>query len=67
MKKSPRAAAAFGSLSFTHRKEYVLWILSAKKPETRTRRVAATVSKLLHARAAGKGRSSVSRPPSHGS
>jgi hypothetical protein len=28
------------SLSFTHRKEYVQWIESAKRPETRTARIA---------------------------
>lgn len=54
LKKNARAAAAFSRLSFTHRKEYVLWILSAKRPETRERRVAAAVSRLLRAGAAQK-------------
>ncbi|HEX4773893.1 MAG TPA: YdeI/OmpD-associated family protein [Candidatus Saccharimonadales bacterium] len=33
----------FEKLAFTHRKEYVQWIEDAKKPETRTRRVAKAV------------------------
>lgn len=35
--------AAFDAMSFTHRKEHVLAIEAAKKPETRTRRIAACV------------------------
>jgi hypothetical protein len=46
LKKNARAAAAFKALSFTHRKEYVQWILDAKKRETRTKRVASTVARL---------------------
>jgi uncharacterized protein YdeI (YjbR/CyaY-like superfamily) len=30
---------AYDRLSFTHRKEYVLWIEEAKRPETRARRI----------------------------
>ncbi len=30
---------AYDRLSYTHRKEYVLWIDDAKRPETRTRRI----------------------------
>lgn len=33
----------FGSLSYTHQKEYVRWIESAKKKETRAARIAKTV------------------------
>ena len=32
------AAAAFGRLAFTHRKEHARWIDEAKRPETRQRR-----------------------------
>jgi hypothetical protein len=35
----PQAKAFFGTLSFTHRREYVEWIVEAKRPETRERRV----------------------------
>ncbi len=37
---------AFDGLAYTHRKEYVQWVESAKKPETRARRVAETVSRI---------------------
>jgi uncharacterized protein YdeI (YjbR/CyaY-like superfamily) len=36
----------FGSLSYTHQKEYVRWIESAKKEETRAARVVKTVEML---------------------
>jgi len=48
--KNAHARTAFDALSFTHRKEYIVWILDAKKPETRTARVEKTVAML----AAGK-------------
>ena len=34
------ARAAFDALSFTNRKEYVGWVTSAKRPETRQKRLA---------------------------
>jgi len=40
------AAAFFESLAFTHRREYVEWIVSAKREETRTRRLETTMEKL---------------------
>ncbi|HEX3805553.1 MAG TPA: YdeI/OmpD-associated family protein [Gaiellaceae bacterium] len=40
------ARTFFESLSFTHRKEYVQWIESAKREETRTRRVAKAATML---------------------
>jgi hypothetical protein len=42
----PSAQAAWGTLAYTHRKEWVRSIEDAKKPETRARRVAAAVEKL---------------------
>ena len=41
-----KAKKIFDELSFTNRKEYVVWILSAKKIETRQRRLAETINKL---------------------
>jgi Bacteriocin-protection, YdeI or OmpD-Associated len=41
-----KARAAFDGLSFTHRKEYVVWILEAKRPATRADRLAKTIEKL---------------------
>lgn len=37
---------AFDSMSYSHRKEYVDWIVAAKKPETRDRRVEKAREKL---------------------
>ena len=38
------APSAFEGMSYSHRKEYVEWIESAKRPETRARRVTRAVS-----------------------
>lgn len=43
----PVAEAAFARLSFTHRREYVEWIEEAKRPETRSRGIGATVERVL--------------------
>ncbi len=42
----PIAAAAFDKLAFTHRKEHARAIAEAKAPETKQRRVDATMAKL---------------------
>ena len=44
--KNGKARATFDELSFTNRKEYVVWILDAKKPETREVRLTKTVQML---------------------
>ena len=41
------AANFFDSLAFTHRREYVEWIISAKRSETKTRRLETTMEKLI--------------------
>ncbi len=45
--KSAKARKFFDSLSFTNRKEYCQWISSAKREETREKRLASTIEKLL--------------------
>ena len=50
MKAAPQAWEAWRTLSYTHQREHVEAIEDAKKPETRTRRIAAAV-KLIAARA----------------
>jgi hypothetical protein len=40
------AKEAFDSLSYTHRKEYALWIAEAKRDETRSRRLAKALEML---------------------
>ncbi len=44
--KNKPAASFFDSLAFTHRREYVEWIISAKKEETKKRRLETTLQKL---------------------
>ena len=44
--KNAGARSAFEALSFTYRKEYVLWILEAKKAETRAARLERTIDML---------------------
>jgi hypothetical protein len=41
------AKASFDALSYTHKKEYVQWITSAKKEETRRKRIEKTLELLL--------------------
>ena len=41
------AAGFFNSLAFTHRREYVEWIVSAKKNETKQMRLETTIEKLI--------------------
>lgn len=44
--KDAAAKAAFDALAYTHRKEHILALLDAKKPETRERRLAKTLAML---------------------
>ncbi len=46
LKKNKKAKDYFESLSYSHKKEYVEWIVSAKKSETRLARIKGTVEKL---------------------
>jgi hypothetical protein len=43
---SKTARARFDQLSYSQRKEYVQWIASAKRPETRARRIEQVLAKL---------------------
>ena len=45
--KRAGARAAFDAMSYTHRKEFVLAVNDAKKPETRARRIEKTVKEVL--------------------
>lgn len=51
-KKSPEAKKKFETLSFSHRREFVIWIESAKQAATRERRLQGTVEKLLQGKTA---------------
>jgi len=45
---SQKAHAAFSALAYSHQKEYVTWIASAKRPATRERRVAQAIEMLTN-------------------
>lgn len=45
--KNKRAVAFFDTLSFTNRKEYLEWIVTAKQEKTRNDRIRSTVERLL--------------------
>jgi uncharacterized protein YdeI (YjbR/CyaY-like superfamily) len=46
LKSNKKAAAFFEALSFTNKKEYISWIISAKREETRKQRLTATLERL---------------------
>jgi hypothetical protein len=52
--KSPAQQQSFAALSYSHKKEYVDWIESAKKPETRQNRIE-KMAEMLAARKTPKG------------
>jgi hypothetical protein len=47
LKRVPSEAKTFAALSYSHKKEFVEWIESAKKPETRANRIEKAVSMLV--------------------
>jgi hypothetical protein len=46
LEKNKPAATFFNSLSFSNKKEYIEWIVTAKRDETRKKRIEITVEKL---------------------
>lgn len=46
LKKNKKQESFFNALSFSCKKEYVEWIITAKRPETRTARVSGTLERL---------------------
>jgi hypothetical protein len=50
LEKNKASKKFFDSLSFTNRKEYAVWISSAKKEETKAERLKKTLEKLLNGR-----------------
>lgn len=46
LQRDPRAAAHFEKLAPNHRKEYVVYISEAKRPETRARRIEQTLKRV---------------------
>ena len=52
LKKDKAAKAFFDKLSYTHQREYVLWINEAKKAETRQTRIVKTLEMLKQSKKA---------------
>jgi hypothetical protein len=50
LKKNQRAAAGFSTLSPSCQREYLVWLTSAKRPETRERRLTETLAALANGR-----------------
>jgi uncharacterized protein YdeI (YjbR/CyaY-like superfamily) len=46
LKDNPKAAEFYEKLSYTDKKEYIRWIESAKREETRQNRLVAFIEKL---------------------
>lgn len=46
LKKNKKEAAFFETLSFTNKKEYIEWVVTAKRDETRAERVKGTIERL---------------------
>ncbi len=46
LKKNKKEAGLFDALSFTNKKEYLEWILTAKREETRVERIKGTIERL---------------------
>ena len=46
LKKKKKEEAIFNSLSFTNKKEYIEWIVTAKREETRNNRIKGTIERL---------------------
>jgi hypothetical protein len=46
LKKNKKVAAYFNILSFTNKKEYIEWIVTAKREETRAERLKGTIERL---------------------
>ena len=64
LRRDPRARAAYDALSESRRREIVRNIDSAKKPETRVRRINATLTQLTNPSATGRApRSSTTNNP----
>lgn len=46
LKKNKKASEFFNTLSFTNKKEYIEWIVTAKREETRKERIEGTIERL---------------------
>jgi len=49
---APEAASSFAKLAYSHQREYVQWVESAKRDQTRTNRISRAVEMLIEGRKA---------------
>lgn len=48
LRQNPKAAAGFRALAPSCQREYIVWVRSAKRPETRERRLRETLAAVVH-------------------
>jgi len=53
LRENPIAMEQFEKIPISHRKEYLLWIVTAKRPETRERRIAESIRMLAEGKKLG--------------
>ncbi len=53
LRDNPLASKQFEKMPLSHRKEYLLWIVTAKRPETRDRRIAEAIRMLAEGKQLG--------------
>jgi uncharacterized protein YdeI (YjbR/CyaY-like superfamily) len=53
LSENPQAEAVFNNLSLSHQKQYLRWIITAKRPETREKRIAESIQMLSQGKELG--------------
>ena len=53
LKNNPAAQSAYNSLAVSHQKQYLAWIITAKRPETRQKRIAESIQLLTDGKQLG--------------
>jgi uncharacterized protein YdeI (YjbR/CyaY-like superfamily) len=53
LKNNPQAEAVFNNLAPSHQKQYLGWIVTAKRPETRAKRIAESIQMLAEGKKLG--------------
>jgi len=53
LKNNPQAEAAFNNLASSHQKQYLGWIVTAKRPETKQKRIAESIKLLSEGKKMG--------------
>jgi uncharacterized protein YdeI (YjbR/CyaY-like superfamily) len=53
LKNNPQAEAVYNDLALTHQKQYLAWIITAKRPETKQKRIAESIQMLSEGKKLG--------------